>query len=343
MTLLSRWHADESIERPGDARYTSRAMKLQVVLLNFRTADLTLKALASVYRATLGIPSVRIDVVDNHSEDGSAEKLAFGIRDARYFPDRVRMLVSPRNGGFGAGNNFAIRAALASSDPPEFIYILNSDAFPEEDAVEALLDFLEAHPQVGIAGSYIYGVDGKPHETAFRFPSILSELEAGAGFGPLSRALREHTVPILPPPRTTQRVDWLAGASMMVRAEVLQNIGLFDEEFFLYFEETDLSRRAALAGYATWYVIESRVAHVGSASTGMKTWRRMPSYWFDSRAHYFEKNHGRAYKGTADVAFSLAFATHRLRALVQKKRDNHPAQFLRDFVRHPWQRNSKEK
>ncbi len=82
-------------------------------------------------------------------------------------------------------------------------------------------------------------------------------------------------------------MDWLAGASLMMRQDVLDRIGLFDEEFFLYFEETELCLRAARAGWPTDYVVESRVAHVGSASTGMKTWDRIPQFWLDSRLRYF--------------------------------------------------------
>jgi hypothetical protein len=92
-----------------------------------------------------------------------------------------------------------------------------------------------------------------------------------------------------PIPECTTRVDWLAGASLMMRQSVLDRIGLFDETFFLYFEETDLCHRAARAGWPTDYVLESRVAHIGSASTGMKTWARIPQFWLDSRLHYFHQ------------------------------------------------------
>ena len=98
--------------------------------------------------------------------------------------------------------------------------------------------------------------------------------------------LADHVVP-LPVPDQSGAVDWLAGASMMMRAEVLEQIGLFDEEYFLYFEETDLCRRAALAGWPTHYVVESRVTHIGSVSTGMKVWDRIPEYWLDSRCFRF--------------------------------------------------------
>ncbi|GAB4207121.1 MAG: glycosyltransferase [Sandaracinaceae bacterium] len=308
-------------------------MKLLTVILNYKTPEMTLEAVAAAHRAMERIASARIDVVDNASGDGSLEKLEAGVRAARYAPDRVQVLASPRNGGFGAGNNFAIRRALASEDPPDFVYILNSDAFPAPDAIDVLLAFLEARPEVGLAGSFIHGTDGVPHETAFRFPSFWSELESGLALGVVSRLLAHRRVAITPRPTETRQVDWLAGASVMIRRQVLEDVGLFDETFFLYFEETDLCRRALMAGWPTWYVVESRVAHVGSASTGMKKWQRIPRYWLESRAHYFRKNHGEAYLRAADVAFVLAHGTYRLRRRLQDKPDPHPPRFYEDFVK----------
>jgi hypothetical protein len=122
---------------------------------------------------------------------------------------------------------------------------------------------------------------------------------------------------------------------MMFRREMLEQVGLFDETFFLYFEETDLCRRAALAGWPTWYVVESRVAHVGHGSTGLKDKSRpMPTYWFDSRRHFFVKNYGRAYTWAANALHATGLATFKVRSRLQRKDDPDPARFLRDFVRY---------
>ena len=139
-------------------------------------------------------------------------------------------------------------------------------------------------------------------------------------------------------PERTQKVDWLAGASMMFRREVLEKVGLFDESFFLYFEETDLCHRAAEAGFETVYVWESEVAHVGSASTGMKTWSRVPDYWFDSRSHYFAKNHGRAYLAAATSARLVGTAVWQLRRRLQSKPEEDPPRFLAGLLGHSLRR-----
>jgi GT2 family glycosyltransferase len=305
-------------------------MELLCVIVNYRTTEMTLEAVGAARRA-LALFDHRIDVVDNDSGDGSYEALS---RATAEWSD-VHVLQTGYNGGFGYGNNYAIRRTLAAEDPPEYVYILNSDAFPEPDAVEALVRFLRSHRRAGIAGSAIHGIDGEPHITAFRFPSWKSELGSSLRLGLIARMLPGAEVPIRPRPSERREVDWLAGASMLIRREVLEKVGLFDERFFLYFEETDLCRRARLAGFSTYYVPESRVAHVGHGSTGLKDKQRpMPRYWFDSRRYYFLKNHGRAYSWAVNAIHAAGLATFKVRARIQKKDDPNPVRFLADFVRY---------
>lgn len=308
--------------------------RLLTVILNWRTPDMTLRSVESALTALQGIDSALV-VVDNDSGDGSFEKLTAAITAKGWDqgPQQVRVLQSGHNGGFGAGNNYGIRAAMPDGTKPDYVYILNSDAFPAKDAIQALLTHLETHPDTGFAGSYIHGPDGEPHRTAFRFPSLLGEFEAQIRFGPVSKLLARAII-AQPLPTTTTRVDWLAGASMMMRQKVLDQIGLFDETFFLYYEETDLCRRAARAGWPTDYVVESRVAHIGSVSTGMKTWSRIPGFWLDSRLHYFIKNHGRFYAFATTLATLIAGGLWRARLLIQHKDRGDPPHYLRDLVAH---------
>ncbi|MFN4130773.1 MAG: glycosyltransferase, partial [Paracoccaceae bacterium] len=226
------------------------------VILNWRTPQMTLRATQAALVAMQGIDGAVV-IVDNASGDGSFEHMRTEVaaRGWDRGPHGVRVLQSGHNGGFGAGNNFGIRAGLPGGLTPDYVYLLNSDAFPAPDAIGALLAHLESHPQTGFAGSQIHGEDGAPHHTAFRFPSIAGEFEQAARSGPISRLLRGAIV--APPlPAVTGRVDWLAGASLMMRSAVLDRIGLFDEVFFLYFEETELCLRAARAGWPTDYVVE---------------------------------------------------------------------------------------
>ncbi len=312
-------------------------MKLLTIILNYRTPEMTLDAaeaaLAEIAHIDGSSGTAKLVIVDNDSRDGSYDRLTdAAIR--RRWGDRASVIASGHNGGFGAGNNFAIRRNLASADPADYFYLLNSDAFPQPGAITTLLDFLENHRYVGIAGSYIQGTDGEPHHTAFRYPTLLGDLEAGLGLGVASKLLSDWIV-ALPIPARTRQVEWLAGASMMIRRDVLDKVGLFDETFFLYFEETDLCRRATLAGFPVYYVRESVVNHIGSASTGMKDRSRpMPRFWFDSRKHYFAKHHGRVYLRAANLAWTAGHLLWTARKYLQQKEDPHPPHLLRDFVRH---------
>ncbi len=310
-------------------------MKLLTIILNYRTADLTRQAITSAVRATAHVPGSRIVVVDNDSQDGSFEKLRRAVAEEGV-GDRVEVIASDYNGGFGYGNNFAMRRALASDDPPEYVYLLNSDAFPSEHALAKLVAHMDANPRVGITGSFIHGLDGTAHHTAFRFPTVWSEFEDAMQLGLLTKALRRFVVPLPIPTRTTE-VDWVAGASMMLRTKMLEEIGLFDETYFLYFEETDLCRRAKRAGWPIVYVRDSEVAHVGSASTGIQDKRRRkPAFWFDSRQHYFVKNHGPLYLWLANAAQIGGGAMFRVRRVLQGQRESRPVpdHFLRDLVGH---------
>ncbi|RJL18566.1 glycosyltransferase [Paracoccus siganidrum] len=300
------------------------------VILNWRTPDMTLRSAEAAVAAMEGIEGA-ITIVDNDSGDGSEEKLRAAVADRGW--DRVRVIQSGHNGGFGAGNNAGIRAGLPGGARPDFVYLLNSDAFPAPDAIRILLGHLQADPRLGMAGSFIHGEAGDPHVTCFRFPSVASELEGSAQLGPITRALRGHVVP-QPIPAAPARMDWVAGASLMMRQDMLDRIGLFDEGYFLYFEETDLCLRAARAGWQVLYVPESRVAHIGSVSTGMKGWGRTPSYWFDSRWRYFRKNHGLASAIAATVAQTIGLSINRLRAAIGNAPRNGPRRHMRDLLAH---------
>lgn len=303
--------------------------KILTIILNYRTPDLTLKAAQAALREMRDLGG-EVVIVENDSGDGSYETLTqtFAGWDTQ---DRLRLVQSPRNGGFGAGNNFGMRQGMSDGTAPDFYYLLNSDAWPDPGAVHKLLDVMHNYPQAGFAGSHIRGTDDADHCTVFRFPSVAGELEGAARTGLITRLFRNSVVPMKIPTKTT-KVDWTAGASLLIRARMLEEIGLFDETFFLYYEETELCHRAMRAGWETYYVPSSRTVHVGSASTGLKAWARTPRYWFDSRRYYFTKVHGRFYAALATLARVTGALIWRLRCLISRKALRDPPHFLRDLI-----------
>lgn len=303
---------------------------IQAVIVNYRVARLAVEAVRSLIRDMQDVDGA-VTVVDNDSRDDSVEHLERAVRENGW-GDRVRILPSGHNGGFGFGNNVGIRDALARPNPPEFFFLLNPDARVRPGALRALARFFEATPDAGIAGACMFGPEGRPAASAFRFPSILSELESTLQFGPVSRLLDSWIV-ARPAPGHTCEVDWVSGAAFMVRRAALERAGLFDERFFLYFEEIDLCRRVRQAGFTVHHVHEAAVDHEEEAATGIGK-RRRPAYWFDSRQYYFDKSHGRAYRVAANAAWVLGASLHRARCAVFGRAPGLPPYMVRDFVRH---------
>jgi GT2 family glycosyltransferase len=311
-------------------------VRLLVLIVNYRTADLTIDALASVEPEIRAGLSARVAVVDNASKDGSAERISEAVA-ARRWGDWVTVFPSERNGGFASGNNFALAKGIGAGPAPDYVHLLNPDTVARPGALTALVEFLDAHPTVGIAGSQLEDLDGTPQRSAYRFPNVLGELEATARVGPISRLLAPWVV-AYPSPQEASPSDWVSGASMMIRREVFDAIGVFDERYFLYYEEVDFIQRARRAGWSCWIVPQSRVVHLEGQATGVtdprKRRRRRPAYWFESRRRYFMTHLGRPATVLADLAFATGSLIWRARTVVEGRVNDTPEFLLRDLAKH---------
>jgi len=288
---------------------------LRIVIVNYRSAGLALECLRSLAAELAELPGADVVVVDNASGDGSVEQLAAAIRRERW-QGWVALRPLERNGGFAFGNNAPIRDALRSERPVDYLMLLNPDTVVRRGAIRALLDFMDAHPRAGIAGSRLENPDGGAECSAHNAPSPLGELESGASLGVLSRLLARHAV--TPPLRdAAHECAWVSGASQMVRRQVFEQVGLLDEGFFLYFEEVDFCTRARAAGWQVWYVPQSRVEHVEGAATGIRSRSRRPGYWYDSRRRYFVKHFGVGGLLRADALWAAGRASLVLRRLLR--------------------------
>jgi GT2 family glycosyltransferase len=309
-------------------------MKVLGVIVNHCKPDLVEQGLMSLESEFASIGDCKA-VVTDASGDGSDDAIAASI-EARGFGQWASLLRLGENRGYGFANNRAIEPALTSDDPPDYVYLLNPDAYVYPGALQSLLEVMEQRPDVGLCGSQQEQPDGSINGSAFRFPGVRSELIQGSRLGILKTLFPGSE--IAPPPATRAGpTDWLSGASLLIRREVLEKVGLFDETYFLYYEETDLCLQARRAGYRCWYVPESRVVHLEGQSTGVTDTRaaprRLPRYWFESRRHYFMKNYGPLKKVLADVAWTVGFASWRARRRLQGKADDDPPRLLADFVR----------
>jgi N-acetylglucosaminyl-diphospho-decaprenol L-rhamnosyltransferase len=313
-------------------------LNLLVVIVNYRTPALTIDCLRSLESEAKAVADwrVRVVVTDNCSGDDSVPRLQAAVRD-QVQSDWVCIEPLERNGGFAYGNNRAIRPALESIEPPDYVWLLNPDTLVRPGAMAALVDFLENHPAVGIAGSRLVNKEGTAEWSAFRFPSVLGELESGVRLGFVTRIL-SRWVASPPPPLIASRCDWSSGASLMIRRAVFEAIGLLDENYFMYFEEVDFCLRAHRAGWAAWYVPESEVVHLAGQSSGVTDRqgerKRLPSYWFHARRYYFKKHLGPVRTLIANVGWSLGMFLFRVRQRLYGKPDNDPESLLRDFIQY---------
>ncbi len=307
-----------------------------IVIVNYKTPGLTIDCLRSLEPERAAVPSTRVVVTDNLSGDDSVQQIGAVIA-ANGWSAWATLMPLGRNGGFAYGNNEAIRPALESSDPPRYVFMLNPDTLVKPGALKAMLEFLDANPKVGIAGTRVINEDETVRRSAFRFHTAASELEGGLRLGVVTKMLSDKVV-AQPIPTAACEVDWVSGASMFVRREVFKDVGLLDESYFMYFEETDFCLRAQRKGWTCWYVPSASIVHlVGQASgvTGTKkNVKRRPRYWFDSRRHYFMANHGPMTVLLADVAWATSFGMSSIwRRLMFKPRTDPPLLWW-DFVRH---------
>jgi len=308
-------------------------MKLLVVIANYRVAHLTIDCLRSLAEEIGSVPGTHVAVCENGTGDDSAERIQKAITDNGWGSWCTLTAVSP-NLGFTGGNNVILRPALQSADPPQYVMLLNADTVVRPNALRPLVDFMDKHPKAGIAGSRLEYPDGTPQRSAFRFPTHLSEFEASLKLGLVSRLL-ERRVVAPPVPEHACEADWVGGASIIIRRDVLQDIGVLDEGYYTHFEDVDFCFNARKAGWPVWYVPESRVMHLVGQSTGItvKNPKRLPRYFFEARRRYFLKNHGTMYAALADAGLIIGLALWRLRVLLGKP-DSSPPYFLRDSIRH---------
>ena len=273
---------------------------VSVVIVSYESRDLLQRCLAALAADEQRLATVETIVVDQASRDGTADWLA-----AEH--PQVRVVALPGNIGFGGGNNRG--AAVARG---RWLLLLNSDAFVRPGAIDELVRFAERRPAAGAVGPRLLWPDGRLQRSCRRFPTVFriaTEYLYLRKLAPRSRALNgfycgefAHDA--------ARRVDWLTGACVLVRRELYDRLGGFDEQFFLYSEEVDLLQRAARLGAETWYDPAAEVVHVWGGTSARASARALEE---QARGHvrYLDKHVSRAAAGRARL---ILLAGLRLRA-----------------------------
>jgi hypothetical protein len=189
---------------------------------------------------------------------------------------------------------------------------------------------------VGLCGSHLEYPDGESQRAARRLLTAPSEFESRLRLGIVSRLMAPW---VIAPPDSSEphTCGWVPGAALMIRREVLNMVGLLDEDLYTYFDDVDYCLRAKRHGWPTWYVPASRIVHLVGMTTGItdvsKKPKRVARYWFQARRHYFLKNFGPAYAAAADFAAITGQGLWRLRTLVTGKQDADAPWMLYDLAR----------
>ena len=268
------------------SRVSARSLDLSVSIVNTNSRELLLACLES-----LAPVEAEIVVLDNASEDGSAA----AVRER--FP-HVRVIEQEHRAGFGSNHNTVIGATTG-----RYVYVLNEDTTADDWSFERITEYLDAHPQVAALGPRLVYPDGRLQDSAWRFPTPLVSTMGLATLGQLGVKQSKGA--------SVRPVDWVMGAALVLRREALDQVGLFDEDFFLYSEEVDLQARLRQAGWETHYFPELTVVHHESQFSAGIPERRINEMW-RSRHRYWRKHHSRMGARIAALATGSQYAARAL-------------------------------
>lgn len=254
--------------------------KLTVVIVSYNVKHYLDQCLDSVQRAVKDL-DVEIIVVDNHSRDGSIEFLSMRHPG-------VRFIASRHNLGFAKANNLAIRQSES-----EYVLLLNPDTVVGEDSIKQVLEFMDAHPKAGACGVKMLQANGEPaNESRRGLPSPMVAFYKMAGLTarfPRSRRFGHYYMGWLSWDEPA-KIEVLSGAFFLARRKALNEVGLLDEDFFMYGEDIDLSYRILKGGYENWY-IPTAILHYKGESTKKSSFRYVHVF-YDAMLIFLRKHYG---------------------------------------------------
>lgn len=249
-------------------------MDVSIIIVNYNTIQLLIDVLDSIF-VTCKDVLFEIIVVDNHSIDNSEE-----ICYKRY-GEKIIFLPLDENVGFGRANNIGIKEAQGRN-----VFLLNPDTILLNNAIKILSDFLDSHDEVAVCGGNLYNVDKEPTHSFLRYlPSVFGELDQLTGYK-LSKWCYGKSFEFNHDNRPLH-VGYITGADMMIKKIVLDEVGCFDPDFFMYFEETELTYRIRKAGYKIMSVPEACIVHLEGKSHSLKENRER--MFLTSRRLYYKK------------------------------------------------------
>ena len=283
-------------------------MELSIIIVSWNVKSLLRDCLNSLSRAIAAAPdlSTEVIVVDSASSDGSPDMVR------QEFP-WVRLIASEKNLGYAGGNNRGIDTARG-----RFFFLLNPDTVVHPDILHQLVDFMDRHPQSGAVGPQLLWPDGSIQSSRRRFPTLGSLFWESTLLGqwfPNNRYIRDYHCAGQTPDQP-QLVDWVVGAAIFIRRDAWQQVGPIDEDYFMYFEETDWCRRAAEIGWLTYYLPGARLIHFEGKSSEQVIAARTIRFQ-RSKLRYTRKYFGATWTAVLRVFLWITFAIQWLEETVK--------------------------
>lgn len=244
-----------------------KEVTVSIIIVNYKTKDLVMNAINSIYKYTQDI-LFEIIVVDNNSKDGIGELLT------KQYP-YIKFIQNPQNSGFGSANNIAIRQALG-----KYIFLLNPDTLLLNNAIKYFYDYYEMNKdkRIGCLGGFLEDTEGNTIHSYGNFLNYWYDVAYIAGYN-LKKLFNLKRTKFIR--QTYQKfdnpieVDYITGADLFIPRDVINDIGLFDKEFFMYSEETDLEYRMMKKGYKRIVIPEPRIIHLEGQSFSLSNNRRI--------------------------------------------------------------------
>ena len=283
--------------------------ELAIVVLNYKTPDLVVDCLRSL-ADQIDPESHEVVVVDNCSGDDSADRIDASIVEHGW-GEWARVVRSPINGGFAAGNNVGIQATNT-----KVRILMNSDTIVREGAIAMMIRTLEEHPEIHMLAPQLEWPDGTHQISTFRYRTPITELMYASKLGFIGRLFPNHVV-ARELHEFTIGLDWASFACIAIRKEVFDRVGFLDEGYFMYFEDMAMCRKATSAGFTIGYQPEAQVVHLRGGSSPVKErsiqCKQRPSYYYAARSHYLRSFYGVIGLALANILWTLGWCLGSLR------------------------------
>ena len=281
-------------------------MDLSIIIVNYKTQAVTLNCLKSVFDSDFSNIKTEVIVVDNASGDGSAE--AFKAA----FP-KIHLIVNDSNLGFSKANNIGIQAAKGN-----YVLLLNSDTEVRPDSISRCMDYIKKHSDIGALGCKVLLSDGTLDPACKRsFPTpssgVFHTLKLDKAF-PNSRIFGAYDLTYLDENKIYS-LHCITGAFMMVPMNVIQHIGMLDEDYFMYGEDIDWCYRIKQAGYKVVYYPKAEITHHKRVSGFGKRNPKVVAAFYDAMTIFYDKHYRKKYSALTRGAVSLGTKILKARAL----------------------------